>query len=402
MVFPYGSSWLASALALLLVGCASDSVEQGAVGPTGGTGATEGSGGASLGGGGGAGPSQVFLGRACQTDVDCGELLRCLQSESLGDTDEAPAGGYCTIPCETEAGCATFAPVASCRELTGGRSYCVLGCEFGPAALGDKCHGRRDVACVATDDESSPTCVPRCSDDAQCCSDSASCDSYCNPATGLCGTAPVEGQAIGAPCEGPGDPGCRGNCVQVADGMQDYVCTEVCTFGSFPACGWRPSEGPAPAYCYFATEVVDALGRAAGDGGLCAQLCDCDDDCDAAYGCEPFADELDALATQRLGVCAATEAISRPCAGGGAGGAEGQPASGGGREPRGGSGNGGAAASGGAPWGGASGRSFASVAGEAAIVGTAGAGGVGATDTGARGSGRGGAAGWNAGGLAGR
>jgi hypothetical protein len=377
MSFQYFLGCLVGIAALTTVSCGNDSVGPTNGGPTNGTGASDGSGGAALGGSGGTGPVQVFLGRACETDVDCGELLRCLNASSVGDGDAVPAGGYCTIPCATQAGCVGFAPDASCRELAGGRTYCVLDCDFGPAALGDKCHGRLDVACAAIDDESSPACVPRCSDDSQCCADSAPCDSYCDPASGLCSSNVPDGLPIGTPCAGPGDPDCRGICDAVAGDAQTHVCTELCTFGAFPACGWRPSEGPATAYCHLTTEDVD-VERAAGDAGLCAQLCDCDDDCDSTLNCEPFVDERDALATQRAGVCTATVSPSIPCAAGGAGGGGGElPSLGGARASAAGSGHGGVAAGGESVPGGGVGGVPAGVAGSGAIVQIGGAGGAG-------------------------
>ncbi len=267
-------------------------------------------------------PTSVFLGRACVTDVDCGERLRCL---TTADNDVGPAGGYCTIPCETDAGCADFEVGAMCQRVVGDRRHCVLPCDFGPAELGEKCHGRRDVACVATDVGSGPACLPRCNDDSQCCPDGESCERRCQPATGLCGLDIPTGEPSGTPCSGPMDASCRGSCVAIGDGPDRYVCADLCTFGSFPACGWRPSAGPAPAYCHFAVPRVERLGRAAGDAGWCAALCDCDDDCQAPLACQPFADERDASATHRVGVCTWTESALVCEGAAGAGGVGAQP-----------------------------------------------------------------------------
>jgi hypothetical protein len=270
----------------------------------------------------------VFLGRTCQRDLDCGMGLVCLLSDSQTLGGEGAPGGYCTRSCTADPTfCQGLAPNAACHEFGTALApsrYCVLGCEFGSSLAGQKCHGRRDVACTAPGQGvgSVGWCLPRCSSDQDCCNNPGSCRTTCDPVTGLCFYGQRAGAPIGSACS-PGQPDiCRGYCTplsMIAGSSSAYVCTEACTVGAYPACGWAgPTFGPAGALCYSAVPAVaNGAGAAAGDAGSCVALCGCDGDCPSPdTHCQPFDDVSLALATQRLGACVASAASAATACGG--------------------------------------------------------------------------------------
>ena len=272
--------------------------------------------------------ASVFLGRTCQKDHDCGLGLVCLLSDSQTLGGEGAPGGYCTRSCADDPSvCQGLAPSAVCHEFGTSLApsrYCVLGCAFGSSSAAEKCQGRRNVACTAPaeGDGSVGTCLPRCSSDHDCCTPSGSCPTRCDPATGLCFYGQREGAPIGSACS-PAQPDvCRGTCTMLStsDGSSTaQVCTEACTVGAYPACGWAgPSSGPAGAFCYSTVPVVTGGSRAeAGDAGSCVALCDCDRDCPSPnLYCQPFEDVSLTLATRRAGVCSAARASAKMACGG--------------------------------------------------------------------------------------
>jgi hypothetical protein len=267
--------------------------------------------------------ASVFLGRACEKDRDCGLGLVCLLSDSQTVGGEGAPGGYCTRSCAADpTSCQALAPAAVCHEFgtaLAPSGYCVLGCDFGSSRAAEKCQGRRDVACTTSGE-----CLPLCSSDEDCCTASGSCPTRCDPATGLCFFGQREGASIGAACSPEQTGVCRGSCTTLttSDGSSTptaHVCTEACTVGAYPACGWAgPSSGPAAALCYSTVPVVTGGSRAAaGNAGSCIALCDCDRDCPSrGLFCQPFEDVSLGLATGRAGVCSAARGSVRLGCGG--------------------------------------------------------------------------------------
>jgi hypothetical protein len=262
------------------------------------------------------------LGRACTTDSDCGAYLFCATASSGTFLGEGPARGYCTRDCAADPElCAPFqvfnGPAPTCVEMGDGKSYCFEGCRFGPRSLTgfdpDKCHGRAEVACSPVFDEfgfAQSACLPQCNSNADC-----GAGLVCNAQKGTCSTQAPAGDAIGSLCDKDPEGGtntCQGECTSfVHEGAQvpfTAMCTESCTVGASPACGWS-GNGPAPAACLFASTIVSNHGGPGiGDLGSCDQLCDDNCDCsNPALVCTAWtgddADENEALFQQK-GFCA--------------------------------------------------------------------------------------------------
>ncbi len=318
-----GSGWLVAVLA----GAAHAAVACGAedetfVSPSaiGGSAGAPAAGGATLGNEGGSAVGTVFLGRRCITTVDCGHRLECLTVDSGVFAGEGPPGGYCTVPCDDDPGiCEGFAPGATCQALGASAAtgrFCGLGCVLGANGRDGKCHERRDTACVVSPTApESGVCVPRCNSDTDCCAPGVVCGParFCDHASGLCAPQRATGLGVGAPCSGTADDACRGICREVpgADPAR-FACSEPCTFGASPACGFVPEEGVAAAYCYDADDPTVAAGRVAGDGGWCVATCDCGADCSEGLLCRAFDEPGIELATGRLGTCAGAALVDDP------------------------------------------------------------------------------------------
>lgn len=306
------SAGVALGLALSLVAACSSSNNGGSsAGDASGAGGSAGTGGvdggAGTGGGAGVGGDAAAttpLGRACSTSQDCAAGLTCLGADSTELGGAGPAKGLCTADCTADLGkssssiCTAIDPAAVCVDLGAPGSphgVCLEGCSAGPDSLTDfdpgKCHGRHELACEPVYDSNNVStgkgyCRPNCNSDADC------GGRTCNPRTGLCDDQAAQGLPVGSSCPAPGsdagaDP-CRGTCGGVVHSFGGapftYTCSERCTIGAVPSCGWDGS-GPADAYCVF---VYDAnAGR--GDQGACGQTCDCNSDClDPDLVCLPF------------------------------------------------------------------------------------------------------------------
>ncbi|HOU92290.1 MAG TPA: hypothetical protein PLU22_14660, partial [Polyangiaceae bacterium] len=297
--------------------CGAEDASPGASSALGSGGASPGGVGGTLGKG-GANVGTVFLGRRCVTTFDCGHQLECLTVDSGVFGGEGPPGGYCTVACDQDpAVCEGVAAGATCQALgasaASGR-FCALGCTLGVAGKSGRCHERRDTACVAAP-SGAGFCAPRCNSDQDCCAPGVVCGParFCDHATGLCATQRATGLAIGAPCADVEDDACRGICRLVpGTAPPRFACTEPCTFGASPACGFVPEEGAAAAYCYDADDPDVAAARSAGDGGWCVAACDCDTDCGDGLRCLAFADPGDAIATGRSGTCAGAARAGEP------------------------------------------------------------------------------------------
>lgn len=272
-------------------------------GGTGGVGADGGAGSGGSAGAPGDSGAQTPLGLPCSTDSDCGSGLTCLASDSTALGGAGPAKGLCTADCTADLGkasssiCSAIDPAAVCVDLGAPGSphgVCLEGCSSGPDSLTsfspDKCHGRPELACQPIYDSNNVStgkgyCRPDCNSDADC------GGRTCNPRTGLCDDQAAQGLPVGSSCTQPADGGtdpCRGTCGAVVHSFGGapftYTCSERCTIGAVPSCGWS-GTGPADAYCVF---VYDAnAGR--GDQGACGQTCDCNSDClDPDLVCVPF------------------------------------------------------------------------------------------------------------------
>ncbi|HMJ10697.1 MAG TPA: hypothetical protein VK524_04775 [Polyangiaceae bacterium] len=259
------------------------------------------------------------LARACATDNECGDGLRCVTADSLEFGGLGPPKGYCTADCsDPDAGgdefCQAFAPGAICLNYGTNEApalFCALRCEFGPPELAqfdpNKCHARRELACAPVFERTGDLCNddPDCASgqicsDGECfriiaacspqCNSNADCGAglFCDPLSGMCAETDKAGKPIGAACTQPQDGAtdeCRGLCISVVgDGDQPLaqLCTEFCTLDAVPSCGWGGPNAPgrAEAGCLFTSSAVnDNGGSAPGDRGLCGRLCDCNADC---------------------------------------------------------------------------------------------------------------------------
>jgi len=297
----------------------------------------------------------------------------------------------CTAECITDDDCPSNAFCLVSAEV--GYGFCLERCISGSTLITDKCHGRSDMACVSlarptgsactrnsdcasgevcdTEDrvcvDPFDACWPTCGGDFHC-ADGMKCDfesGLCVPEDDL-----PEGEPIGAECDPNADPDpCSGMCLTFIDENSDPLvstCTAPCTFGYLEGCGWD-GTGPAPAVCLFPFDPNGGVG----DIGICAQLCDCNADCNhSGFVCLPFNDERIEDVLGRRGVCEiASLAGDTPqleecengaggAGNGGEGGAPGAAGAGGEPEPTeegGAGGAGGAGGEGGAPGGGSEG-----------------------------------------------
>jgi hypothetical protein len=265
----------------------------GGFGNTGNTGGFGNSGGS---GGSGGGTFNPNLGRACATQAECGTGLSCITANSGAFDGEGPAKGYCTVDCTNDDTiCSAIDSGAICLAMNSGDAYCFEGCSFGPDTLTafdpNKCHGRQEVACAPVDEFGTAACLPTCNSNADC-----GGTLKCSPETGSCSTTTPTGLALGQTCVQPPTGGvdpCKGNCTGFQDSsgsVSFYMCTENCTLGAAPSCGWTgPGTGPAPAAClYVSTIILDNGGAGIGDRGSCGNLCDCNAQCNSNLVCNAW------------------------------------------------------------------------------------------------------------------
>jgi hypothetical protein len=272
---------------------------------TGGT-ARAGRGGAAAGGSAGASPGgDGSLGASCASDLHCAPYLGCVTRTSGVLDGKSPAGGLCTLPCESDADCRVAAAGALCVAFGADASatFCLEGCR--PGFAGEpKCHERTDLACTllglkptdtaceSSDDcartevcatgedpavcgEIVTGCAPNCGGDFDCAP-----GNFCDFATGLCAPDEPAGQPIGALCDpnAASDP-CNGFCRTKDDSGTEGVCAAFCTLSPrLHGCGWDGSA-PADAACLYRTRLSPDAGI--GDVGICGALCDCNADCAA-------------------------------------------------------------------------------------------------------------------------
>jgi hypothetical protein len=308
-----------------------DAGTDGTAGATGGTAGTAGTGGATGGAGGTAGTAGTagtggepgdagdagaadFLGAKCKSDADCAAGVCLLPDGNDFYGFAGPANGYCTIDCTDYANdytlpdpCAALAPNASCVPIaqtgtTVSRAVCFAGCTLGePPVDGidnvldlNKCHGRRDQACVQpTDDQGNPVGIPYCEPLCQKDKDCSAVGRKCDPRLKLCvdDAHLTQGAPLGASCadwvSSNGDAGtaCAGVCLALRKDSNGtgtdpdniaYFCSERCVFNTIDGCGYYNT--PKGGVCLLAG---DNTGKS--DEAYCLQMCDVDADC-AAYG----------------------------------------------------------------------------------------------------------------------
>jgi hypothetical protein len=282
----------------------------------GGTGAG-GFGGTGAGGSGGTGGITNFnLGTACSSNAQCGAGLYCLLPSSKDLDGKGAPKGLCTADCSSSATvCDAFGNNTICLEYPNQKSICIEGCNFGPTTLTqfspNKCRGRQELACAPFFDAQSnfigAGCVTNCNANSDC-----GPGLYCDPSDGACTSTPPTGLPLGSSCTQPspgGNDACKGNCTSLqGTGSQTTVCTEVCTMGAVPQCGWSGPGTTADAFClYSATVISQNGGPGVGDRGSCGQLCDCNSQCaNPSMVCSAFAgtpaSDLENL-TSRKGYC---------------------------------------------------------------------------------------------------
>lgn len=222
--------------------------------------------GASSGGEGGGADSTAYIGRECAAHPDCGPSGYCFASSSNDFFDGGPAGGYCTMECDTDADCGGESNICA-----GG--LCLLGCTLGTPLLNyldddllpGKCHGREDLRCEAIGDVT--ICLPGCGMDSQC------DGRVCNRQSGVCSDEPTTGLPDGARCNPTSEDAepCASWCIGFSDEVG--VCTGTCTLGGDIAnedCG-----GLEHGVCIYALLAEPA----AGDLGACAPACTRHSDC---------------------------------------------------------------------------------------------------------------------------
>jgi hypothetical protein len=146
---------------------------------------------------------------------------------------------------------------------------------------------------------STAACQPSCGGDFEC------HGRRCDYRTGLCADAPAGTLPIGSSCDPTAaiDP-CNGLCIDfygtTPPDPRYGVCVGVCSLSvDGVGCGVDPSALPP-----FDVQCLGAPTAAAGDEGLCFQLCDCNGDCrNTAFVCRPWADAASLGATGRAGYC---------------------------------------------------------------------------------------------------
>ena len=245
--------------------------------------------------------SEIWLGRSCHSDDDCGGSLSCLRNDQDFHGQGAPAGGLCTASCLVDADCSAFDASAVCATLAEAplvREFasspvpriCLQGCSLGSPGGSSKCHGRSDQACrpfapegveQCRENGSCPNgglcfrdrcrelaCGPRCNAKTDC-GEGRSCD----PESGLCVAYRSASVPIGAACnpDAPRIGACgSGTCLVLFDndGVRGKsMCTQSCTLGQ--RCGEGSGACVMPRFSDYAV----------GDVAYCSELCTCNDDC---------------------------------------------------------------------------------------------------------------------------
>jgi hypothetical protein len=272
-------------------------------------------GGASGMGGSGGSSSNVGatkLGRGCIADADCVDTkapgLTCVTATDTVLGNGAPPSGLCTAECASDQDCSELGAGALCYPFTAGADtgYCIEGCSFGMAELGEiKCHNRAEFACnpallsdtgepctdTATDCQAGelcldgtcavvfPGCLPSCRGDLDC-EDGMYCDQ--SFLSGVCVTEKPQGKGLGEPCTVPaeGEPsepdGCLGFCQADAETGNAGHCATTC--GLLNECAWNAETKKFDGACFYASILTFETGYI-GDFGFCTPTCNCTEEC---------------------------------------------------------------------------------------------------------------------------
>lgn len=218
-----------------------------------------------------------MIGRRCLQDSECAAGMTCITQDATGPLLGGIQGGLCTAQCASDLDCeridrnslcAPYDDAGTPRDTSDDTGVCVETCLPGSSDV--KCHDRVEMSCypIAVD---LGLCLPTCTSDYNC------EPRVCDLSSGFCIDAadrPAGGLPIGSACD-PTNDQCAGYCVDTQDGSG--LCTSDCNLAgliSASGCGTDPRSPEVDALCYYAG-ADDALG----DVGLCAELCDCDDDC---------------------------------------------------------------------------------------------------------------------------
>lgn len=213
-----------------------------------------------------------LVGTHCRTDDDCAPPFTCLAASSAAIATAhgqgGPSNGLCTARCDASSdACAAAENTAECVELSPGNRYCLPACSPGGqgATPGEKCLGRLDLACAPPQAEgANGFCSPTCGGDFEC------GGRTCDLGSGACVDGTPPGVPLGGDCtaEACGN----GSCETLGTFR---ACTGFCTVGTV-GCGFDPlSRARLDSYCLLAATRQGSVS----DVGLCAQLCDCNDDC---------------------------------------------------------------------------------------------------------------------------
>jgi hypothetical protein len=271
-----------------------------------------------------------LVGRRCQADPDCGEGLRCYQSDANDLFGGGPAGGYCSTVCAGDAVCTAIDRQSQCVGLAGTQSVCLRTCRNQDPTLSEnKCLSRSDVVCLSevalgqadfTGARQVGWCFPQCGSDEDCTGRS------CDLSRGLCTNTPVTGLPIGAYCEDREQ--CSGKLCVVRDVGQQF-CSAPCVLGQPVGCGYGPSVAKRDAGCLGPRFGGFLSSEGLGDTGFCTELCDEDADCEQTaerqWVCVKSAGALERFG--RAGICDPPPASDAGADGGDAGSASVQDAS---------------------------------------------------------------------------
>lgn len=249
-------------------------------------------------------PGSSPLGGRCVQNADCRPGLSCLTAGSNALAGGGPPGGLCTSLCVGDGDCTAFDANSICVQFgTSSTSwFCLQGCTVGSTSVA-KCGGRTDMVCADLIDQAGNPTVPACQP--QCASDLDCPGRRCDFRTGFCADRPAGTLPIGSSCDpSASTDSCDGFCRNFYDtGPVDPrygVCLGVCSLNlDGSGCGVDATSAPP-----FDTQCLGPSTAAAGDSGLCFQLCNCNGDCrNTAFICRPWADTESAAATGRAGYC---------------------------------------------------------------------------------------------------
>ena len=247
------------------------------------------------------------VGRPCTTDANCAGApeicLKATDNDTFLTTENpaggGPQGGYCSLPCQTDAECQAIDDISACNTALG---VCFALCIPGQSSV--KCGADRAQVCYPIrEDNTLGACIPRCTSDAAC-----GAGRFCDPGLlGLCEDAQRAGGKIGDACAADAD--CASNlCLEYSDpngstAVIGSFCSANCTFGLADGCGFDDvSGGVRQAGCFQAQLRTGAPG----DIGFCFPVCDTNEDCVQAgngWVCDLFNDVNAEQQVGRKGEC---------------------------------------------------------------------------------------------------